>query len=292
MKIAAALAVLAAFPLSASAQSLDWTKDVVAQFKAANVEAPAAPAAAHKPAVAVRIEGVPRAGGKTIPTEAAHQHTVSAWVDADRKTGHLEGVYSDCDDTIDDCQFALFDFPQVTEYWGGSLLYKDEPIGGIPEGTFGVTLINDYRVAFSRKEEGGAYRVSLAIEKPATELPVAYYEGTMTLGSEQRLVCFSLSPEKIDQFVDDPDVSHGVFVSQAIESFRERGLKYSGDCATALEYNGGYIRTCSGLFLTEATTLKDGPIFDNLSRFNPNDGSLSRRPVGRYSLKSVASCPK
>jgi hypothetical protein len=129
---------------------------------------------------------------------------------------------------------------------------------------------------------------SAATVKPAAH---SYFQGQLTLRGETREICFSLSSQKIDQFEGDPDVSQGVFVSQAIPSFREKSAASTVNCASSLEFNGDYLRTCGGLYLIGAATRARGDIFTQMERYN-DDGSLKIQPVGTFEFKRVDGCPK
>ena len=126
-----------------------------------------------------------------------------------------------------------------------------------------------------------------SVPRPAlVPAPVSYYKGTMTANGQTREICFALDPKRVDSFEGDPDVSQGVFVSQAIPEFLEQGYP---PCATALDHNGETIKTCSGFFLTEAGSLKKGDVFADLRRFDPA-GGYSIHPAGRWTLKQVPGC--
>ena len=119
---------------------------------------------------------------------------------------------------------------------------------------------------------------------------LSYYKGKLFLGKETRNVCMAVSPEKIDRFAGDPDVSQGVFVSQAVPVLSETEPAQDLSCQSSVEYNGSYIKTCSGLYLSWVDRTKDdftsGDIFSSLQW----RGSATNQPLGTYRLKPAASC--
>jgi hypothetical protein len=277
--------------VSASAQTLDWTRDVAPQFKALQGQAPAVELsvvhvthAAAQAAASPRIEAAARAGKDSLWTNADHQHTTQDYL-ALEKGGGIEAVHSDCDDTIDDCYFLFFDFPLLKAGANGNLELNGEPVAAFTTGGTGITLLNGYTLKAERSEFAGGYRIKMRLEKTALS-----YQGIIRLANETRAICFTLSPEKVDQFEGDPDVSQGVFVTQAIKSFKEEGPSYKGQCATSMDHNGNYIRSCSGLYLTGAGALSRGEVFTSLSRYDPGTGQLTLQPVGSFELKQVENC--
>ncbi len=183
--------------------------------------------------------------------------------------------------------YLIYDFPQLKDSANGSALtYGGETVAVLRDGGRDVELASGYRLSTRRVEDGSSYRIEAFIEK--TTEP-ASYQGTLTLGRETRGICFALSPEKVDAHAGDPDVSQGVFVSQAIPSFDEKGPAYSADCASILEFNGDYLKTCSGLFLIGAATNHRGDAFTQMERYD-GEGKLKIQPAGTFEFKRIDAC--
>jgi hypothetical protein len=228
-----------------------------------------------------------------VDAAPGHQHTVSApYLAVDGESHRVEAIYADCDDTIDDCSFLIYDFPQLKKDAAGvALTYEGETVAVLSNAGARVALTGGYRLGYRRVEDGSSYRIEVFLANSPAAPVLSYYQGALTLRGETRAVCFALSPEKVDSAAGDPDLGQGVYVSQAIPSFRERGPSSPVDCATSLEFNGDYLKTCGGLFLIGATSLSHGDIFTQMERYN-SDGSLKVQPVGTFEFQRVDSCPK
>ncbi len=123
------------------------------------------------------------------------------------------------------------------------------------------------------------------------ETSITLYKGTLTVGFETRSICLGVASTRTDRYAHDPDMSQGVFVYQDVPLYEERDASGKETrCRTTLEHNGSYLKTCGGLFLTEASSLSRGPVFEALERFDPKTGALTRRPVGSYELRPARSC--
>ena len=297
MTIHASLALLLiSFVAPASVQALDWTQDPVAQlrqhiaFKPVPVAAPSAAAASPSDAP-LRLDARLISTRTSAPSAPAHQHTIGSYMSVDRDSRRVESIYSDCDDTIDDCSFLIYDFPQLKrEENGGALSFNGETVAVLTDGGARIALAEGYRLSYRRLEDGASYRIEMFIEKSSSRPGFAYFQGTMTLRGQKRDICFALSPEKVDSAAGDPDLSQGVYVSQAIPSFRERSAGSTAECAASLEFNGDYVKTCSGLFLIGSASGTRGDIFTRLERYGP-DGKLKLRPVGTFEFRRVDLCP-
>ena len=286
-----ALLVLA---FAAPAGALDWTQDPVAQLRQ-NMAFKSVPAAAPSIAAASPSNAPPRLDARLIstrtsaPSAPAHPHTIGSYMSVDRDSRRVEAIYSDCDDAIDDCSFLIYDFPQLKREENGALTNNGATVAVLTEGGARIALADGYRLSYRRLEGGESYRIEMFIEKASRQAGFSYHQGTLTLRGETRAVCFALSDEKVDSAAGDPDLSQGVYVSQAIPSFRERSAGSTVECAASLEFNGDYVKTCGGLFLIGAASASRGDIFTQLERYGA-DGKPKLRPVGTFEFKRVDLC--
>ena len=297
MIIHASLALmLIAFVSPAPVQALDWTQDLVAQvrqniaFKSLAAAAPSMAAASPSNAP-LRLDARPISTRTSAPAAPAHQHTIGSYLSVDRDSRRVEAIYSDCDDAIDDCSFLIYDFPQLKrEENGDALTYNGATVAVLTDGGARIALADGYRLSYRRLEDGVSYRIDMFIEKASSQAGFSYYQGALTLRGETRAVCFALSDEKVDSAAGDPDLSQGVYVSQAIPSFRELSAGSTAECAASLEFNGDYLKTCNGLFLIGAASASRGDIFTRLERYGA-DGKVKLKPVGTFEFRRVERCP-
>ncbi|MFI5349224.1 MAG: hypothetical protein ACHQ2Z_06755 [Elusimicrobiota bacterium] len=279
----------------APAQALDWTQDPVAQLRQnmafKSVPAAAPSIAAGSPSNApLRLDARLISARASAPSAPAHPHTIGSYMSVDRDSRRVEAIYSDCDDAIDDCSFLIYDFPQLKRAENGeALTYNGATVAVLTDGGARIALADGYRLSYRRLEDGESYRIEMFIEKASRQAGFTYHQGTLTLRGETRSVCFALSDKKVDSAAGDPDLSQGVYVSQAIPSFRERSAGSTVECAASLELNGDYVKTCRGLFLIGAASASRGDIFTQLERYGA-DGKLKLRPVGTFEFKRVDLC--